>query len=589
VRFVRCALLIIRRRLKLIKIDIPPREILNRAMNRRFFFLAFFTSILAAMATAQDFDVIIKNGTVYDGTGGEAKHVDLALRGDRIVAIGDFKTAKAKNIVDASGLAVAPGFINMLSWSTESLIQDGRSQSEIREGVTTEIMGEGESMGPVNDRVREHMLREQADIKYEIKWTTLSEYLRYLEARGVSCNVASFIGAATIREYVIGFEDKQPTPPQLDEMRELVRKEMEAGALGIGTALIYPPAFYAKTEEIIELCKVAAQYQGKYISHMRSEGNQVMAALDELLRVSREAKIPAEIYHLKTAGQQNWNKEDAFLARIEAAQKAGVNVRANMYTYTAAGTGLDACLPPWTEDGGYPELYKRLRDPATREKIKAEVKIDSDKWENLYIGAGSPEKILLVGFKSEKLKPLTGKTLAEVAKMRGKDPIETMMDLIAEDESRVGTIYFVMSEENVKKQLVKPWISFCSDEASQAPEGPFLKSNPHPRAYGSFVRVLGKYVRDEKVITMPEAIRRLSAQPAKNLGLDHRGLLKEGMFADVVVFDPATIADRATFEKPHQYAVGMKHVFVNGVQVIKEGEHTGAKPGRALWGPGKTK
>jgi N-acyl-D-aspartate/D-glutamate deacylase len=575
----------VRSRNDVLEIDIVFRRSFNRAMKLTAFWLVFLA--ISTIACAAECDVIINGGTIYDGTGGEPQHVDLALRGDRIVGLGDFKTAKAKNIVDASGLAVAPGFINMLSWSTESLIQDGRSQSEIREGVTTEIMGEGESMGPVNDRVREHMVREQADIKYDVTWTTLSEYLRYLEARGVSCNVASFIGAATIREYVIGFEDKQPTPQQLEQMRDLVRKEMEAGALGIGTALIYPPAFYAKTEEIIELCKVAAQYQGKYISHMRSEGNQVMAALDELLRISREAKIPAEIYHLKTAGQQNWNKEDAFLARIEAAQKEGVNVRANMYTYTAAGTGLDACLPPWTEDGGYPALYKRLRDPATREKIKGEVKIDSDKWENLYIGAGSPEKILLVGFKSEKLKPLTGKTLAEVARMRGKDPIETLMDLIAEDESRVGTIYFLMSEENVKKQIVKPWISFGSDEASQAPEDVFLKSNPHPRAYGNFARVLGKYVRDEKVLTLSEAIRRLSGFPATNLGLDHRGFLKEGMFADVVVFDPATIADRATFDKPHQYAVGVKHVFVNGAQVIKDGEHTGAKPGRALWGPGK--
>jgi N-acyl-D-amino-acid deacylase len=469
------------------------------------------------------------------------------------------------------------------------LIQDGQSQSEIRQGVTTEIMGEGESMGPVNDRVREHMLRQQTDIKYEIKWNTLAEYLRYLENRGVSCNVASFIGAATIREYVIGFEDKAPTPEQLDQMRELVRKEMEAGALGIGTALIYPPAFYAKTDELIELCKVAAKYKGKYISHMRSEGNRLIEAFDELIRISREAKIPAEVYHIKAAGKQNWNRIDNLLSRIEAAQKEGLNIRANMYTYTAAGTGLDACLPPWTEDGGYPALFKRLRDPATREKIAAEVSKDSDQWENLYIGAGSPDNILLVGFKSDKLKPLTGKTLTEVAKMRGKDPITTIMDLIAEDESRIGTIYFVMSEENVKKEMAKPWISFCSDEASQAPEGVFLKSNPHPRAYGSFARVLGKYVRDEKVISLSEAVHRLSAFPATNLGLDHRGFLKEGMFADVVVFDPATIADRATFEKPHQYAVGMKHVFVNGVQVIKDGEHTGAKPGRALWGPGKTK
>ncbi len=536
-----------------------------------------------------DFDVIILGGTVYDGTGAEPRQADVAIRGDRIAGIGDFKTATTKTIVDAKGLAVAPGFINMLSWSTESLIQDGRSQGEIRQGVTTEIMGEGESMGPVNDRVREHMVRAQTDIKYDIKWNTLAEYLQYLEKRGISCNVASFLGATTVREYVIGFEDKAPTPEQLDQMRELVRKEMEAGALGIGTSLIYPPAFYAKTEELIELCKVAAKYQGKYISHMRSEGNQLFEALDELLRIAREANIPAEVYHIKAAGQKNWPKEDELLTRIERAQKEGLNVRANMYTYTAAGTGLDACLPPWTEDGGYPALFKRLRDPATREKIKAEVEIDSDKWENLYLAAGSPDKILLVGFKSDKLKPLTGKTLAEVAKMRGRDPIDTMMDLIAEDESRIGTIYFIMSEDNVKKEVAKPWISFGSDEASQAPESPFTKSNPHPRAYGNFARVLGKYVRDEKMIPMKDAICRLSGLPATNLGLDHRGFLKEGMFADIVVFDPATISDRATFEKPHQFAVGVKHAFVNGVQVIKDGEHTGAKPGRALWGPGKAK
>jgi len=535
------------------------------------------------------FDVIIKGGTVYDGTGTEPKHADVAIRGDRISGIGDFKTAKAKTVVDANGLAVAPGFLNMLSWSNESLIQDGRSQSEIRQGVTTEVMGEGESMGPVNDRVREHMLREQADIKYEIKWNTLAEYLRYLETHGVSCNVASFIGATTIRENVIGFEDKAPTPEQLDQMRELVRKEMEAGALGIGTSLIYPPAFYAKTEELIELCKVAAKYQGKYISHMRSEGNRLLEALDELIRISREAGIPAEVYHIKAAGQPNWGKIDNLLSRIEAAQKEGLKITADMYTYTAGGTGLDACLPPWTEDGGYPALFKRLRDPATREKIKTQVKTPTDEWENMYLAAGGPEHILLVGFKSAKLKPLTGKSLAEVAKMRGKDPIETLMDLIAEDESRIGTIYFMISEENIKKELAKPWISFGSDEASQAPEGVFLKSNPHPRAYGNFARVLGKYVRDEKVIPLTEAARRLSGLPAMNLGLDHRGFIKEGMFADIVVFDPTTISDRATFEKPHQYAVGVKHVFVNGVQVVKDGEHTGAKPGRALWGPGKVR
>src|SRR5256884_1388645 len=546
-------------------------------------------SAVPAVELPEKFDVVIKTGTVYDGTGSEGRKADVAIRGDRIVGVGDFQNSSATNVIDAHNLAVAPGFINMLSWSTESLIQDGRSQSEIRQGVTTEIMGEGESMGPVNDRVRQYMLKQQTDIKYDIPWNTLVEYLQYLQKRGVSCNIASFIGATTIRENVIGFEDKQPTPQQMDEMRELVRKEMEAGALGIGTSLIYPPAFYAKTDELVELCKVAAKYKGKYISHMRNEGNQLLEALDELLRISREAQIPAEVYHIKAAGEKNWPKEDQLLGRIEAAQKEGLKIRANMYTYTAAGTGLDACLPPWTEDGGYPALFKRLRDPATREKIAAEVRIDSDAWENLYLAAGSPEKILLVGFKSEKLKPLTGKSLAEVAKMRGKDPIETIMDLISEDESRIGTIYYLMSEENVKKELAKPWISFGSDEASQAPEGVFLKSNPHPRAYGNFARVLGKYSRDEKVITLPEAVRRLSALPATNLGLDHRGFIQDGMFADVVVFDPATITDHATFEKPHQYATGMKHVFVNGVQVIKDGEHTGAKPGRALWGPGKTK
>ncbi len=546
-------------------------------------------SAVPAAELPEKFDVVIKNGTVYDGTGSEGRKADVAIRGDRIVGVGDFQNSSATNVIDAHGLAVAPGFINMLSWSTESLIQDGRSQSEIRQGVTTEIMGEGESMGPVNDRVRQYMLKQQTDIKYDIPWNTLVEYLQYLEKRGVSCNIASFIGATTIRENVIGFEDKQPTPQQMDEMRELVRKEMEAGALGIGSALIYPPAFYAKTEELIELCKVAAKYQGKYISHMRSEGNRLLEAFDELLHISREAHIPAELYHIKALGQKNWGKIDTLLTRIEAARKEGLPIRANMYTYIAGGTGLDACLPPWTQDGGYPELLKRLRDPEIRKKIAAEVKVDSDKWENLYLGAGSPDRIVLSDFTSEKLKPLDGKSLAEIAKIRGTDPVETIMDLLSENEARIGAMYFLMSEENVRKEITKPWISFGSDEASQAPEGVFLKSTPHPRAYGTFARVLGKYARDEKLVTLPEAIRRLSALPATNLGLDHRGFLKEGMFADVVVFDPATIADHATFENPAQYATGMKNVFVNGREVLKDGEHTGAKPGRTLYGPGRVR
>src|SRR4051812_34646167 len=384
-------------------------------MSNRFLFGLLLSCVLVISASgaepAEKFDVLIKGGTVYDGTGEKPRPIDVAIKGDRIVKLGNFSADQAKTVIDAKGLAVAPGFINMLSWSTESLIEDGRSQSEIREGVTTEIMGEGNSMGPLNDRMKEQNRREQADIKYEIKWNTLSEYLRYLEQRGISCNVASFIGATTIRDYVIGLEDKQPTPEQLEQMRQLVRQEMEAGALGIGSSLIYPPAFYAKTEELIEMCKVAAKYQGKYISHMRSEGNQLLEAIDELLRISREANIPAEIYHIKAAGQPNWGKADAMLAKIEEARKAGLKITADMYTYPAAGTGLDACFPPWTADGGYPELFKRLRDPATRAKIKAEVQAPSDKWENLYLAAGSPDKILLSGFKSEKLKPLTGKSL----------------------------------------------------------------------------------------------------------------------------------------------------------------------------------
>jgi N-acyl-D-amino-acid deacylase len=524
---------------------------------------------------------------VYDGTGRAPVRADVGITGDRITAVGNLERAAAPTTVDAKGLAVAPGFINMLSWSTESLIVDGRSQGEIRQGVTTQIMGEGRTMGPLNERLKQQMLAGLGDVKFPIEWTTLAEYLTYLERRGVSQNVASYVGATTIRQHVLGEADVQPTAAQLDEMRELVRREMEAGALGIGSSLIYAPAFYAKTEELIELCKVAAKYRGKYISHMRSEGNQLLESIRELIRISREAGLPAEIYHLKAVGQSNWPKMDQAIELVEDARRQGLKITADMYTYTAGGTGLTACLPPWTLDGGYDALFKRLQDPATREKIKREVTTPTDEWENLYLAAGTPERIILAGFKSEKLKPLIGKTLGEAARTRGADPADTIMDLILEDRSRVGAIYFLMSEENVRKQLRLPWVSFGSDGASMAPEGVFLKSSTHPRAYGTFARLLGKYVREEKVISLAEAVRRLTGLPATNLELDRRGFLKAGMFADVAVFDPQTIADRATFERPHQYAVGVRHVFVNGAQVLKDGEHTGAKPGRALWGPGK--
>lgn len=534
------------------------------------------------------FDVLIKGGTVYDGTGGAPRQADIGIRGDRIVAVGNLKNTPAGSVVDAAGLAVAPGFINMLSHSEQSLIADGRSMSELKQGVTTQIFGES-SMGPLTEEMKERRVSQQGDLKYDIVWTTLSEYLVYLERRGISQNVASFIGAPTLREYAIGLQDKPPTPAQLEKMRELVRQEMEAGALGVTTALIYPPATFAKTDELIELCKVAAKYKGKYIAHIRSEADQLTEAVEETLRISREAGIPAEIYHLKASGEGNWPKLEGVLAMINDARSKGVKITADMYTYTAGATGLSSCMPPWIYDGGPDAAYKRLEDPDTRKRIADAMRTPSRDWENLYLLAGSPDRILLVGFKSDALKPLTGKTLAEVARLRGKDPAETVMDLVLEDRSRVGTVYFMMDEDNIKKQIRQPWVSFGSDAASMAPEGVFLKSSTHPRAYGNFARLLGKYVRDEKVIPLAEAIRRLSGLPASNLELDHRGFLEPGMFADVVVFDPKTIADVASFEKPQQYSIGVKHVFVNGIQVLKDGEHTGARPGRPLWGPGKTK
>lgn len=547
------------------------------------------TSSLGQSSESRSYDVLLKNGTVYDGTGAAGRRADVLIRGDQIVGVGDFKNAPAKTVIDARGLAIAPGFINMLSWAVDDLLVDGRSLGDIKQGVTTEIFGEGDSMGPLTAEMRKRRLDAQGDLKFPIEWTTLADYLQLLERNGVSCNVASYVGATTIREYVIGLEDKKATPEQLQQMRDLVRQEMEAGALGIGSSLIYAPAFYAPTEELIELCKVAAQYKGKYISHMRSEGNKLLEAVDEFLRIAREANIPAEIYHLKAAGQSNWPKMAQVIAKIEQARKAGMRVTADMYTYPAGATGLDAAMPPWVLDGGYEAAFKRLRDPETRKKIAAEIRTPTGKWENLLLAAGSPERVLLVGFKNEALKKYTGKTLAEVARLRHEDYTDTVMNLVLEDGSRVGTVYFMMSEENIKRQIKLPWVSFGSDAGSMPAEGVFLKSSTHPRAYGNFSRLLGKYVREEKVISLAEAVRRLTGLPAANLGLERRGLLKGGYFADVVVFDPQTIADKATFEQPHQLAVGMQHVFVNGVHVLKDGAHTGAKSGRALWGPGKTK
>jgi N-acyl-D-aspartate/D-glutamate deacylase len=532
------------------------------------------------------YDVVIRGGTLYDGSGRPGRVRDVAIVGDSIAAIGTLADARGRTEVDARGLAVAPGFINMLSWATESLIEDGRGLSDIKQGVTLEIFGEGESMGPLNPEMKRLAKEAQGDIKYDIAWTTLNDYLEQLTRRGISPNVASFIGATTVRVHELGYADRPPTPAELGRMQALVRQAMEDGALGLGSSLIYAPAFYAKTEELIALAESAAPYGGIYVSHMRSEGNRLLEAVDELLRISRHAGIPAEIYHLKAAGQHNWPKMDRVIAKIDSARRVGAKITADMYTYTAGATGLDASMPPWVQEGGYQAWAERLKDPATRARVIREMRMPTDAWENLLLAAGSPDRVILVGFKADSLKPLTGKTLAEVSRMRGTSPEETAIDLVVADGSRVGTVYFLMSEENVRRQLALPWVALGSDAEAPAPEGVFLKSNPHPRAYGTFARFLGRYVRDERVVPLEEAIRRITAFPAENLKLNRRGMLRPGYYADAVVFDPARIQDHATFDKPHQLATGVLHVFVNGTQVLKDGEHTGAKPGRVVRGPG---
>lgn len=553
-------------------------------MRSFLFYLSLSLSVISCSNQA-DYDIIVRNGTIYDGSGGPPFRADVGIRADSIAAIGDLGQADAAQVIDASALAVAPGFINVLSWATSSLIEDGRSQSDIRQGVTLEVFGEGWSMGPLNDKMKQEEKRQQGDIRYDITWNTLAEYLEFLQNKGISTNVASFVGATTVRIYVLGHEDRAPNDEELQRMQQLVRQAMEEGALGVGSSLIYAPAFYAGTDELVALCKVASEYGGMYISHLRSEGNRLLEAVDELLAIARQANIPAEIYHLKAAGKQNWSKLDRVIAKVEEARSQGLQITADMYTYTAGSTGLDAAMPPWVQEGGFEAWVERLKKPELRRRVIREMRTPTDQWENLLMASGA-DKVLLVGFKSEKLKPLTGKSLAEVAAQRGKSPEETAIDLVIEDGSRVESVYFLMSEENVRKKIALPWVSFGSDAASLSPEGVFLKSNPHPRAYGNFARLLGKYVRDEHVIPLPEAIRKLTSLPAKNLKLRRRGLLKKGYFADIVVFDPQSIQDHATFAQPHQYATGVKHVLVNGVPVLRDGEHTGALPGRVVRGPG---
>ena len=546
------------------------------------------TLMISAAPRPVAYSVLIRGGTIYDGSGGTPYVGDVAIRGDKIVYVGPHAPGRAARVVDATGKAVSPGFVNMLSWATESLIADGRGLSDTVQGVTLEVMGEGDSMGPLTPEMKRLEVKRQGDIKYPIRWTTLGQYLQYLQNKGITPNVASFVGATTVRVHELGEKDVDPTPAQLTRMRALVRQAMKEGALGVGSSLIYAPATYAETPELIALTTEAGKCGGMYISHMRSEGNKLLEAIDELIQISRESGAPAEVYHFKQGGEPNWGKLDAAIAKVEAARASGQRITADMYTYPAGATGLDAAMPTWVQSGGLEAWIKRLKDPATRARLVKEMRTPSNDWENLLLLSGSPDRVLLISFKNPKLKPLTGKTLAEVAKMRGKSPEETAMDLVIEDGSRVGTVYFLMSEDNIKREAALPWMGLGSDEASEAPEGVFLKSSSHPRAYGNVARFLGHYVRDERVTSLQDAIRRLTSQPATNLGIRQRGALKAGYYGDVVVFDPERIQDHATFEKPKQLATGVEDVFVNGVQVLKDGKHTGAKPGRVVRGPGWT-
>jgi N-acyl-D-amino-acid deacylase len=553
---------------------------------RNYLLLIIALPLISGCKTQPAYDQIIRNGMIYDGRGGLPYKADVGIKGDTIAFIGNLSGAAAKQETDAHGMAVAPGFINMLSWATVSLIADGRSQSDIRQGVTLEVMGEGTSMGPLNPKMKADMGKDQGDIHFKVEWNTLGEYLNYLEKRGISCNVASFIGAGTVRTNVIGEDNRPPTPAELLRMRGLVKQAMQEGAMGVGSSLIYPPDFFAKTDELIAICKEASAYGGSYISHMRSEGNRVNEALAELITIAKEAKVHAEVYHMKAAGKANWPKLDSMIRQIEAARKQGVNVTADMYTYTAGATGLTAAFPPSLQDGGFGKLWQRLHDPAIRKQMAKAMNTSATDWENLYYGAGSPDKVILLAFKQDSLKKFTGKTLAQVAKIRKRSAEETAMDLIVQDSTRIEVAYFLMNDANVKKQVALPWVSFGSDEGSFSNEGVFLKSNPHPRAYGNFIRVIGKYARDEKAITLQDAVRKLAYLPANNLKLKKRGALLKGYYADVVIFDPQKVQDHATYENPHQYASGISDVFVNGVQVLREGQHTNAKPGRFIKGPG---
>ncbi|MBU2328978.1 MAG: D-aminoacylase [Alphaproteobacteria bacterium] len=549
--------------------------------------LASMTGCATAGGTADvaGYDLVIRNGSIYDGSGSEPYVGDLAVEGDQIVAIGQVR-GEGREEIDAAGMAVAPGFINMLSWANRSLLEDGRGMSDIRQGVTLEVFGEGWTMGPINSSMRQELQAQMGESGVAIGWTTLGEYLENLEEKGISPNVASFVGATTVRIHELGEQDADPNPDQLARMRALVRQAMEEGAMGVGSALIYAPGNYAETRELVALAEEAGRCGGMYISHMRSEADEIGSAIDEVITIAREAGLPAEIYHLKLAGKRNWDRLPEIVAKIEDARRSGIRLTTNMYLYTAGGTGLDAVIPPWVQAGGRDAMLERLQDPATRARILQEMRAEESDWENLLRAAGG-DGVLLVNSENPEFQPLMGKTLAQIAALRGTSVEETAVDLVLQD-GQIGAIYFMMSEENIAKQAALPWMSFGSDASAPAAEGETLNSAAHPRTYGNFSRLLGKYVREEEALPLARAIRGLTALPASNLGLRQRGSLAVGNFADIVIFDPTTISDHATYNAPHQYATGVTEVFINGVQVLSDGQHTGATPGRVVRGPGWT-
>ncbi|MDM8002951.1 MAG: D-aminoacylase [Bacteroidota bacterium] len=536
--------------------------------------------IFYGCSSSERYDVLIRNGSIVDGSGSPAFTGDIGIMSDTIAAIGDLKHARGTSEIDATGMTVTPGFINMLSWAVESLIEDGRSMGDIVQGVTLEVLGEGDSWGPLSESMKRDMKSSQGDIKYDIGWTTLGEYLEFLEKKGVSANIASFVGTATVRIHTVGYDNRPPTAEEMDSMKLLVRQAMEEGAVGVSSALEYVPASFASTEELTELCRVAAEYDGMYISHIRNEDDRFLEAIDDFLRIPAATGIRSEIYHFKQVGRTNWDKLGSAVAKIDSARAAGLYVTADMYNYPASSTGLGIIMPEWVQEGGFDKWVERLRDPKVRKVVETEI------MKTIMRKQGTPEKIILIGFTTDSLKYLQGKNLAEIAAMRGTSPGETVMDLIIDDGSNVSAVFFSMSEDNIRKEIAIPWMSFGSDGQSMAPEGVFLNSATHPRAYGNFARLLGKYVRDEKIIPLEEAVYRLTTLPATNLKLDRRGALKVGYYADVLVFDPQKVQDHSTFEDPHQLSTGMSHVFVNGVQVLRDGEHTGALPGRVVRGPG---